>query len=88
MVSLLSYQMFNKKPEMIAASTARKLAGVEIKRGDNAKEKVIKYVIDRYPEIVIEYTKHGNPKPGISDMCDSLVIAIAGEKIASEVRHS
>ena len=88
MVSLLSYQMFNKKPEMIAASTARKLAGVEIKRGDNAKEKVIKYVIDRYPEIVIEYTKHGNPKPGTSDMCDSLVIAIAGEKIASEVRHS
>tara|TARA_B100000886_G_scaffold311019_2_gene246127 strand:+ start:10690 stop:11241 length:552 start_codon:yes stop_codon:yes gene_type:complete len=88
MVSLLSYQMFNKKPEMVAASTARKLAGIEIKRGENAKEKVLKHVVDKHPQIVIEYTKHGNPKPGMYDMCDSIIIAHAGEKIVREAQSA
>ncbi len=76
--------MFNRKPEMIAASSARKLAGVEIKRGDNAKQKVLQFIIDNYPQVAIEYTKQGNPKPGTLDMCDSIIIALAGEKLAGE----
>ena len=76
--------MFNKRPEMIAASSARKLSGVGIKRGDNAKEKVLQFIIDKYPDIKIQYTKHGNPKPGTLDMCDSIVIALAGDKLVRE----
>tara|TARA_E500000331_G_scaffold355867_1_gene412466 strand:+ start:3319 stop:3870 length:552 start_codon:yes stop_codon:yes gene_type:complete len=84
MVSLLAFQIFNKKPEMIAASTARKLAGVGIKRGENAKEKVLQFVLDKFPQIEIQYTKHGNPKPGMYDLCDSIIIALAGDKVAGE----
>jgi hypothetical protein len=83
-VSWLCYGAFDIKPEMLAASSARKKAGVGIKRGDNSKEKVLQFVLDKYPQITIEYTKHGNPKPGMLDMCDSIVIALAGDKIVRE----
>ena len=80
-VSWQCYELFGISPEMLAASSARKSAGVGIKRGDNAKEKVLQFVLDNYPQIKIEYTKHGNPKPGMLDMCDSIIIALAGDKI-------
>ena len=83
-VSWLCYGAFDIKPEMIAASSARKLAGVGIKRGDNAKEKVLQFVLDNYPQITVEYTKHGNPKPGTYDMCDSIVIGLAGSKLVGQ----
>ena len=83
-VSWNCYKAFDIKPEMVAASSARKLAGVGIKRGDNAKEKVLNFVLDNYPKISIEYTKHGNPKAGMLDMCDSIIIALAGDKIVRE----
>ena len=83
-VSWLCYEIFGTKPKMIAATSARKQAGVGIKRGDNAKEKVLQFVVDNYPDIEIIYTKHGNPKPGVLDMCDSIIIALAGDKIARE----
>ena len=67
---------------MIAATSARKLAGVGVKRGENAKEKVLEFILDKYPQITIKYTKHGNPKPGMYDMCDSIIIALAAEKIS------
>lgn len=85
-VSWNCYKTLGLKPEMIAASSARKLAGVGIKRGDNAKQKVLQFVLDNYPQITIEYTKHGNPKPGMLDMCDSIIIALAGDKIARETQ--
>ena len=71
---------------MIASTSARKRAGVGIKRGDNAKEKVLQFVLDNYPQITIEYTKHGNPKLGTLDMCDSIIIALAGDKIVRETQ--
>ena len=83
-VSWLCWDLFNIQPEMIAATSARKQAGVGVKRGDNAKEKVLEFVIDKYPDIEIQYTKHGNPKPGTLDMCDSIVIALAGDKLVRE----
>ena len=39
---------------------------------------VIQYVVDNVPDVPIEYTKHGNPKPQCFDMADSWVIAKAG----------
>ena len=69
---------------MLAASSARKKAGVTIRRGENAKEKVLQFILDNYPQISIQYTKHGNPKPGMFDLCDSIIIALAGEKIVRQ----
>jgi|TARA_A100001011_G_C14144787_1_gene771342 hypothetical protein len=85
-VSWLCYGTFDIQPEMLAASSARKLAGVGIKRGDNAKEKVLQFIVDNYPQITIEYTKHGNPKPGIYDMCDSIIIGLAGSKLVGQTQ--
>ena len=85
-VSWLCWDLFSIEPEMIAATSARKQAGVGIKRGDNAKEKVLQFIIDKYPDIEIQYTKHGNPKPGTLDMCDSIVIALSGEKLVREAQ--
>ena len=85
-VSWLCADIFEIEPQMIAATSARKLADVGIKRGDNAKEKVLQFIIDKYPDIEIQYTKHGNPKPGILDMCDSIVVAIAGESLVREAQ--
>ena len=85
-VSWFCYELFNVQPEMVAATSARKQAGVGIKRGDNAKEKVLEFIIDKYPDIEIQYTKHGNPKPGTLDMCDSIVIALAGDKLVRETQ--
>ena len=85
-ISWNCYKAFDIKPVMIAASTARKLAGVQIRRGDNAKQKVLNFIVDNYSQIAIEYTKHGNPKPGTLDMCDSIIIALAGEKLAKEAK--
>ena len=79
-ISWICYSVFDLQPVMIAAVSARKQAGVVIKRGDNAKEKVLQFVLDNYPQISIEYTKHGNPTPGSWDRSDSIIIARAGLK--------
>jgi len=65
-------------PEYIAATSARKKCGIVIPRGVKAKQAVIKYIVDNVPDVLIEYTKHGNPKPQCFDMADSWVIARAG----------
>ena len=65
---------------MISASSARKSVGVPIKRGDNAKEKVLQFLLDNEPKFDIIYTKYGNPKPESYDRADSIVIARAGYK--------
>jgi Holliday junction resolvasome RuvABC endonuclease subunit len=79
-VSWLCWDIFSLEPEMIAASSARKVAGASIKRGENTKEKILQFIVDKYPQISIRYTKHGNPKPGTYDLCDSIIIALAGSK--------
>ena len=83
-VSWLCCSTFDLEPHMVAASSARKLAGVSIKRGENAKERVFQFILDNYPQISVQYTKHGNPKPGMYDMCDSIVVALAGSKIVGK----
>jgi len=65
-------------PEYIGASTARKACGIKVEKGKKAKEVVLKFVLDNEPKFMIEYTKHGNPKPGSYDRADSYIIAKAG----------
>ena len=84
MISWICSDTLSIDPKYLMATEARKQAGVGIKRGDNAKEKVLQFILDNHPDIEIEYTKHGNPKPGMLDMCDSIIIALAGDKIVRE----
>jgi Holliday junction resolvasome RuvABC endonuclease subunit len=77
-VSYICYDQYKKMPEYIAAFTSRKACGIKVPRGENAKEVVLKYVLDNEPSFVIEYTKFGNPKAGTYDKSDSYVIAKAG----------
>ena len=87
-ISWICWDLLEIQPEMIAATSARKQAGITIKRGDNAKDKVLEFVLDNFPQIEIQYTKHGNPKPGTLDMCDSIVIALAGDNIVRQAKTS
>ena len=78
LVSWLCYKHLNVKPEYLAATSARKKCGITVPRGVKAKQVVIKHVVDNVPDVLIEYTKHGNPKPHCYDKADSWVIAYAG----------
>ena len=77
-VSWICYRRYAIEPEYLAATSARKKCGILVPRGTKAKEVVLKYILDNVPEVTIEYTKHGNPKPQCYDMADSWGIAYAG----------
>jgi Holliday junction resolvasome RuvABC endonuclease subunit len=76
-VSWLCYELYNIEPDMIAASSARKRAGLTIKRGENAKEKVFNFVVDNQIGFVVRYTRNGNLQPECYDRADSWIIAKA-----------
>ena len=77
-VSWVCFNYFGIKPEYVAATTARKLCGIKVPRGNKAKDVVLQHVIDTEPSFIFEKTKHGNPKPDTFDRADSLIIAKAG----------
>lgn len=77
-VSWLCYNLFYGNPKYIAATSARKLCGIKIPKGTKAKDAALKFVVDNVPGFDIEYTRHGNPRPGYTDRSDSYVIARAG----------
>ena len=52
--------------------------GIKVPKGEKAKPVVLQYVLDNEPKFVVEYTKHGNPKPDSFDKADSWVMAKAG----------
>ena len=85
-VSWLVFDKYKIKPEYLAATSARKLCGIKIPRGEKAKPVVLKFLLDNEPDFVIDYTRHGNPKPESYDRADSLVIAKAG--VICEARSS
>ena len=83
-VSWICYKSWDVEPEYIAATSARKMVGIKVPRGEKAKKCVMKYVIDNVPDVLIEYTKKGNPRPCCYDMADSWVIAKAGCEICQK----
>tara|TARA_R100001082_G_C4333620_1_gene146830 strand:+ start:485 stop:1018 length:534 start_codon:yes stop_codon:yes gene_type:complete len=71
-------ELFDLEPKYINASTARKLCGITIRRGQKAKLIVLQHVIENEKEFNVEYTQRGNPLKGTYDRADSIVIAKAG----------
>lgn len=80
-VSWLVYQAYGYYPEYIGARSARKINEVNIKRGENSKQKVLEFLLDTESSFSVEYTRHGNPKPGYYDRADSLIIAKAAREL-------
>ena len=77
--------LFGFPATLIQANKARGLVGLKVKRGEKTKLKVIEWVEEKYPEgFIVEYTRHGNPKPGTDDKADAIVIANAGLKLNQE----
>jgi hypothetical protein len=70
--------LFEIEPTYIAASSARKQAGITGLRGKKAKEVVLQFLLDNEPAFNVEYTKHGNPKAESFDRADAIVVAKAG----------
>ena len=85
-ISWICFQELNRMPEYIAATTARRLCGIKVSRGEKAKEKVLQFFLDNGNEI--EYTRHENPKPGSYDRADSWIIARAGLQLWKENSRS
>ncbi|MEK9694846.1 MAG: hypothetical protein VW270_03720 [Candidatus Poseidoniales archaeon] len=77
-VSWQCYKIFGLQPQYLAATSARKLCGIKVPKGQKAKDVTLQFVVDNVPSFVIEYTRHGNPKAGYADRSDSYVIAKAG----------
>ena len=82
-VSWLCFDIFDIEPEYVAATTARKLAGIKVPRGQKAKEVVLRHV-EKAGLLQVEHTKHGNPKPQFYDRADSIIIAKAGYYLVQE----
>jgi len=81
MASVAIRDTFHMDPQYVGATQARKLNEIKIPRGTKAKEEVLKFLLDKMPAFKVEYTKHGNPKPGYYDRADSVVIARAGHTL-------
>ncbi len=77
-VSWICYEIWKMEPKYIGASSARKSIGIKVEKGQNAKEIVLKHILDTEKTFMVEYTPKGNPKAGTFDRADSLVIAKAG----------
>lgn len=86
-VSWLAYKEWGIEPEYIAASSARKLAGIKIVKGSPAKQQVLQHLLDTEPAFVVEYTSRGNPKPDTFDRADSLIIAMAGYNLCTKEKN-
>ena len=85
MCSYVVHNLFGGPATLLQANKARGLVDLKIKRGDNTKLKVIEWVSDKYPkEFIVEYTRHGNPKPTTYDMADAIVVARAGIELLNE----
>ena len=81
MCSYVVHSIFGSPATLLQANKARGLVDLKIKRGENTKLKVIEWVQEKYPtSFLVEYTRHGNPKPGTDDKADAVVIANAGLK--------
>lgn len=77
-VSWISFEVFQVKPEYLTAGQARKLVGISVPRGKKAKKVVMEHLIDNEPDFEVEWTRNGNPKPCYFDMADAIVVARAG----------
>jgi len=77
-ISFLLWDFTKIVPDYIGATSARKLCGIKVPRGEKAKKVVLNFLLKNEDGFEVEYTRHNNPKAQYYDMADSIVIARAG----------
>jgi len=77
MVSLVAHQLLGKPPTLVGATTARSRCGIKVPRGTKAKVVVLEWAENKFDNFIMEYTRHGNPKPGLDDEADAIVVALS-----------
>jgi Holliday junction resolvasome RuvABC endonuclease subunit len=77
MVSLVAHQLLGKPPTLVGATTARSRCGIKVPRGTKAKTIVLEWAENKFDNFIMEYTRHGNPKPGLDDEADAIVVALS-----------
>ena len=77
-VSYICNRTYGIRPEYVGATSARKLCGIKVERGKKAKQVVLNFLLDNEPAFKVQYTRQGNPKPGVHDRADALIVARAG----------
>jgi hypothetical protein len=77
MVSLIAHQLLGKPPTLVGATTARSIVGIKVPRGTKAKTVVLAWADDKFDNFIMEHTRHGNPKPGLDDEADAIVVALS-----------
>jgi hypothetical protein len=87
-LSWMCYEIFDIKPQYIACRQARKMVGIQVPKGGDAKEIVMKHWLDTEPQFKVEYSIHGNPVQGTYDRADSLVIAKAGQLLCQNPKSA
>lgn len=77
-VAWLCKEIFGVEPEYIAATSARKLCGISVPKGQKGKDVVMQFMLDNHGWFVVDYTKFGNIQTYCYDKADSWVVAKAG----------
>ena len=80
LTSWFCYDIFNKKPEYVSATSARKMAGIKVPKGKKGKEVVYDWVVNQNKMIEEVLTRTGRPKPFMYDKCDAIVVALSASK--------
>jgi hypothetical protein len=83
-ISWICFNTFKLEPEMIAATSARKRVGIKIDRSRDTKTQILEFYLDKNPNVEVQYTHKGNPKPKYKDIADSWVVAAAGLQLCLE----
>ena len=77
MVSLAAHQALGRPPTLVGATTARSRCGIKVPRGTKAKQVVMMWCASQYDNFIMDYTRHGNPKPGLDDEADAIIVALS-----------
>jgi len=76
-VSWICYNVYGMEPNYVTPIGARSKCGIKVKRGEKAKEIVMKHFIDN-EDFGIIYTKKGNIQKYCYDIADAIIVARAG----------
>jgi len=76
-VSWICYNIYAMEPNYVTPIGARSKCGIKVKRGEKAKEIVMKHFLEN-EDFGIIYTKKGNIQKYCYDIADAIIVARAG----------
>ena len=85
MCSYIIYSVFDSAPILVNPRSARRVLGIKIAKGENAKKRIVEWVKREYAEdFQFKITRHGTPHPGTDDRADAIITALGGVRLDNE----